>query len=335
MTYEYYVDNVALARHPKKVMYGEADDATIEFVYKLRDDFDSTQVGSYFLSQPQRLTYIHLQLAGARLPAGVQENEHPRCPERAADVRVRAVRHVRLPVAAGDRPLRLGSRPVAHAVRGPATTQQMLLFDNDATDWVLGFVNNIDVKHYGPNSGDTRGTLAWTETVGRTRIAGTLAPDVANAFSGRRPPAQDGLPLRHAGQSRSGVGDGRMSSSVMTEDPKKRTWEVRGFSAGPLPDILAKPPQAHGARDAPRRPGRAGIDHGRQQPAHLIYLRRPRPRDLAHAPLGQRDDDEGRRHNDGGREDNHRLRPVRQRQYVRRGGGDGRRLRHSLFVEPR
>ena len=65
MTYEYYEDDTKLARHPKKIVYGDADDATIEFVYKPRDDLDSTRVGSFFLGQPQRLTYIHLRLGGS------------------------------------------------------------------------------------------------------------------------------------------------------------------------------------------------------------------------------------------------------------------------------
>ena len=65
MKYKYYEDRELLARHPKKIVYGDAEDATIEFVYKPRDDLDSTRVGSYFLGQPQRLTYIHLRLGGS------------------------------------------------------------------------------------------------------------------------------------------------------------------------------------------------------------------------------------------------------------------------------
>ena len=82
--------------------------------------------------------------------------------------------------------------------------------------------------------------------------------------------------------------------------------------------------------------GAAGDDHGRQRPAHLARLRRPRPRDLPHAPLGQRGDHKGRRHEDnGGREDHDHLRLVRRRRRVRRGGGDGRPMRRPLFGGPR
>ena len=117
----------------------------------------------------------------------------------------------------------------------------------------------------------------------------------------------------------------------MTRRGPGRCWVRRG----PLPDILAEPARARGVRDAPRGPGRPGDDHGRQRPARLARLRRPRPRDLAHAPLGQRDDDRrGRREDNGGREDHHHLRLVR-RQFVRRGGGDGRRLRHRPLGGPR
>ena len=130
----------------------------------------------------------------------------------------------------------------SHTLSGiQRTTQQTLSFDNDETNWALGFVNNVGVKHYGPNSGDTRGTLDWTETVGRTRIAGTLAPDVATRF-----PGDD---LQHKTDYRYDTRGNRdqasetegMSSSVMTEDPKKRTWEVRGFSAGRFPTSWQNP----------------------------------------------------------------------------------------------
>ena len=65
MTYKYYEDDTKLARHPRKITYGDAEDATIEFVYKPREDLDSTRAGSFFLGQPQRLTYIHLRLGGS------------------------------------------------------------------------------------------------------------------------------------------------------------------------------------------------------------------------------------------------------------------------------
>ena len=130
----------------------------------------------------------------------------------------------------------------SHTLSGiQRTTQQTLSFDNDEANWALGFVNNIGVNHYGPNSGDTRGTLDWTETVGRTRIAGTLAPDVVTRF-----PGDD---LQHKTDYRYDTRGNRdqasetegMSSSAMTEDPNKRTWEVRGFSAGRFPTSWKNP----------------------------------------------------------------------------------------------
>ncbi len=72
----------------------------------------------------------------------------------------------------------------SHTLTGiQRTTEQTLSFDNDETDWVLGFVDDIGVKHY---RGDTGATPDWTETVGRTRIAGTLAPDVVTRFPGHK-----------------------------------------------------------------------------------------------------------------------------------------------------
>ena len=130
----------------------------------------------------------------------------------------------------------------SHTLSGiQRTTRQTLSFDNDATDWVLGFVDDIGVKHYGADSGNTRGTLDWTETVGRTRIAGTLAPDVVTRF-----PGDD---LQHRTDYRYDTRGNRdqasetegMSAPAMTEDPKKRTWEVLGFSAGRFPTSWKNP----------------------------------------------------------------------------------------------
>ena len=575
MTYEYHEDNTNLARHPKKITYGNAKDATIEFVYKPRDDLDSTQVGSFSLGQPQRLTYIHLRLGGSlvrdyrlaykrtstgqvrlnalqtcgyepsgtyhclspleigwqggasgtrvsqltdpmgvattfaiatmtetgthdfvlaanatpfgatslpantrALPAnsgtvkpvvtsitrsdgiggtrrtsyaylgrGVESTrnwgflgfhairetdgasgivtytqyrlDHPHFGRPGQVVRYegnyirptsttkaktplskRAVRYAEksvshtgstvkttlpyaeetmewlyegtstlgavqtteaLTLASGSglvtrvvRETRTGHGATgdgdggsdwgagqSHTLSGiQRTTQQTLSFENDPTNWVLGFVNNIGVNHYGPNSGGTRGTLAWTETVGRTRIAGTLAPDVVTRFpgddlqhktdygydtKGNRKTASEteGVPASDAG-----------GQSSQTANDSTRTWEVLGFDAARFPTSWKNPLNHREHATHHVGLGVPATTHGRQQPAHLVYLRRPRPRDLAHAPLGQRDDDKGRRHNNGGREDDHDLRPVRRSQYVRRGGGGGRRLRHPLLGGP-
>ena len=470
MTYAYYEDNEALARHPKKVAYGDGDpgDATIEFVYRPRDDLDSTQVGSYFLSQPQRLTYIHLRLGGSLVrdyrlayettgtgqvrldglqtcgyePSGafhclepleigwrdvaggtwVDELTDPMgvattfaigtitesgthdfvldamktpfgatslpanaraLPARGGDVKPvvtgvtrsdgiggtrqtsyaylgrgventrnwgflgfhairetdeasgivtytqyrldypyfgrpaqvvrydgnytstktplskRAVRYAEktvshtgstvtttLPYAEETmrwlhegtstlgavqttealtldaglvsrvvRETRTGHRATgdgdggsdwgagaSHTLRDvQRTTQRTLSFDNDETDWVLGFVDDIDVKHY---DGDTGDTLDWTETVERTAIAGTLAPDVVTRFpnddteSGDNSGPDDDFEHQtdYDYDSR-----GNRESASETADDATRTWEIEGFGAGRFPTSWKNP----------------------------------------------------------------------------------------------
>ncbi|MDE0451524.1 MAG: Ig-like domain-containing protein [Gammaproteobacteria bacterium] len=480
MQYEYYEDNTNLARHPKKITYGNAKDATIEFVYKPRDDLDSTQVGSFSLGQPQRLTYIHLRLGGSLVrdyrlaykrtstgqvrlnelqtcgyepsgtyhclsplaigwqgaasgtwvnqltdPMGVEttfaietmsesdphsfvlaandtpfgttslpantralpakndtvkpvvtgitrsdgiggtrrtsyaylgrgvENtrnwgflgfhairetdgasgivtytqyrlDHPHFGRPAQVVRYhgnyirptsttkaktplskRAVRYAEKSVAhtgstvkttlpyaeetmewlyegtstlgavRTTETLTLPSRFVTkvvretrtgHAATGDGdggsdwgagqshtlsgiqrTTQQTLSFDNDEANWALGFVNNIGVNHYGPNSGDTRGTLNWTETVGRTRIAGTLAPDVVTRFPGddlqhRTDYGYDTKGNRKTASETEGVpASNAGGQSSQTADDSARIWEVLGFGAGRFPTSWKNP----------------------------------------------------------------------------------------------
>ena len=133
----------------------------------------------------------------------------------------------------------------SHTLTGvQRTTQRTLSFDNDEKDWVLGFVDDIDVKHYG---GDTSDTLDWTETVGRTAIEGTLAPDVVKRFpglklqhktdygydpQGNRKTASEteGVPASNAG-----------GQSSETADDSARTWEVTGFSASRFPTSWKNP----------------------------------------------------------------------------------------------
>ena len=128
------------------------------------------------------------------------------------------------------------------------TTRRTLSFDNDETDWVLGFVDDIDVEHYSGDSGATNATPDWTETVGRTRYMDTLAPDVVTRFPGhklqhktdygydtqgnRKTPASEteGVPASDAGGQ----------SSETTED-STRTWEVLGFGAGRFPTSWKNP----------------------------------------------------------------------------------------------
>ena len=488
MTYEYDEDNTSLARHPKKVGYGNGDpgDATIEFVYKPRDDLDSTQVGGFSLAQPQRLTYIHLRLGGSlvrdyrlaykRTSAGqVRLNEVQTCgyepsgtyhclspleigwqdvaggtfvgqltdpmgvattfaigtltesdahdfaltatdtpfgatslpantralPARDGDVKpvvtgvtrsdgiggtrrtsyaylgrgVESTRNwgflgfhaIRETDAASDivtytqyrldhpflgrpaqvvryegnyapppsaktplskRAVRYAEKTVSHAsstvtttlpyaeeamewlyegtstlgavqttealTLTPAqagepvpegfvtrvvretrtghgapgdgdsgtdwgageshtlsevkrTTQQTLLFDNDEPNWVLGFVGNIDVKHYGADSGDTRGTLDWTETVGRTAIAGKLVPDAVTRFPGddlqhRTDYVYDTRGNRKTASETEGVpASNTGGQSSQTADDSTRTWKVLGFGAGRFPTSWQNP----------------------------------------------------------------------------------------------
>ena len=471
MKYEYYEDDPLLARHPKKIVYGNAEDATIEFVYRPRDDLDSRRLGSYFLSQPQRLTYIHLRLGGSLVrdyrlaykttSAGqVRLNELQTCgyepsgtyhclspleigwqdavagtwvsrltdpmgaattfvietmtesgthdfvlaasatpfgatslpantralPAKNGDVKPvvtsvtrsdgiggtrrtsyaylgrgventrnwgflgfhairetdeasdivtytqyrldypflgrpaqvvryhdnyarnktplskRAVRYAQMSVphtpstatttlphaeetmewlyegasAVGavrtTETLTLPSKFVTQVVRETRTghgatgdgdggsdwgagqshtltgvqrtTQQTLSFDNDETDWVLGFVGDIDVKHYG---GDVGGTPDWTETVNRTRIAGTLAPDVVKRFPGLKlqhktdygydPQGNRKTASETEGVSASNAG----GQSSETADDSARTWEVTGFGASRFPTSWKNP----------------------------------------------------------------------------------------------
>ena len=127
------------------------------------------------------------------------------------------------------------------------TTRQTLSFDNDATDWVLGFVDDIDVKHYSGDSSATNATPDWTETVGRTRVAGTLAPDVVTRFPGHKlqhktdygydtegnrktASETEGVPASNAG-----------GESSETAPDSTRIWEVLGFGAGRFPTSWKNP----------------------------------------------------------------------------------------------
>ena len=474
MKYKYYKDDTSLARHPRKIVYGDAEDATIEFVYKPRDDLDSTRVGSYFLGQPQRLTYIHLRLGGSlvrdyrlaykRTTAGrVRLNELQTCgyepsgayhclspleigwmdaaggtwvnaltdpmgvattftiatlketdahdfvlgthdtpfgatslpantralPAQSGDVKpvvtgvtrsdgiggtrqtsyaylgrgventrnwgflgfhairetdstsgivtytqyrldypyfgrpAQVVRYegkyvsptsaTRAKTPLSKRSVRYAEKSVSHtsstvtttlphaeetmewlyegtstlgavrttetltldaglvdqAVRetrtghGPAgagdggsewgdgeshtlsvvqrTTRRTLSFDNDETDWVLGFVDDVNVKHYG---GDTSGTPDWIETVERTAIENTLAPDVVIRFpnddieSGDNSEPDDDFEHQtdYDYDSR-----GNRSDASETASGSTRTWEVLGFSAGRFPTSWRNP----------------------------------------------------------------------------------------------
>ncbi len=480
MTYKYYEDDTKLARHPRKITYGDAEDAMIEFVYKPRDDLDSTQVGSFFLGQPQRLTYIHLRLGdslvrdyrlaykrtsagqvrlsalqtcgyepsgtyhclspleigwldaaggtwvsqltdpmgaattfaiGTMTESGTHDfvlgtNDTPfgatslpantrALPAKNGDVKpvvtsvtrsdgiggtrqtryaylgrgvestrnwgflgfhairetdsasgivtytqyrldyphfgrpaqvVRydgeyvspaSVRRAKTPLS--KRAVRYAEKTVSHAgstvtttlphaeetmewlyegtstlgavqttetltldaglvdqvvretrtahmATGDAdggsdwgagqshtltgiqrTTQRTLSFDNDETDWVLGFVDDIGVKHYRGDGGATDATPDWTETVGRTRIAGTLAPDVVTRFPGHKLQHKtdygyDTRGNRKTASETEGVPapDAGGQSSETTED-SARTWEVLGFAAGRFPTSWQNP----------------------------------------------------------------------------------------------
>ena len=479
MKYEYHEDNTKLARHPKKIVYGDAEDATIEFVYKPRDDLDSRRLGSYFLSQPQRLTYIHLRLDGSLVrdyrlaykttsagrvrlnalqtcgyePSGTRHCLSPlkigwldaaggtwvnqltdpmgaattfametltasdphdfaldatdtpfgatslpantrALPAKNGDVKPvvtgvtrsdgiggtrrtryaylgrgventrnwgflgfhairetdeasgistytqyrldypflgrpaqvvrykgeyvrptsarraktplskRAVRYAQmsvphtpstatttlphaeetmewlyegtstLGVVQTTETLTLPSKFVTQVVRETRTghgatgdgdggsdwgagqshtltgvqrtTQQTLSFDNDETDWVLGFVGDIDVKHYG---GDAGGTPDWTETVERTAIEGTLAPDVVTRFpnddeSGDDTESGDNSEPEPDFEHRTDYdydSEGNREEASETAAGSTRTWEVVGFSAGRFPTSWKNP----------------------------------------------------------------------------------------------
>ena len=468
MTYEYHEDDTNLARHPKKIAYGDAEDATVEFVYKPRDDLDSTRLGSFFLGQPQRLTYIHLRLGGslvrdyrlaykttsagrvrlnalqtcgyepsgahhclspleigwtdaaggtrvnaltdpmgaettfaiatlsesgthdfaldaddtpfgaASLPAntralpakngvvkpvvtsvtrsdgiggtrrtsyaylgrGVESArnrgflgfhairetdsasgvstytqyhlDHPFLGRPAAVVRYdgeyadnktplskRAARYAEKPVShAGSaatttlpyaeettewlyegasalgvvqttETLTLPSRFVTKVVRetraghgatgdgdgGPdwgagqshtlsgvqRTTRRTLSFDNDATDWVLGFVDDVNVEHYG---GDTSGTPDWIETVERTAIENTLAPDVVTRFPNDETESDDNSELDDDFEHQTDYdydSRGNRERASETAAGSTRTWRVLGFSADRFPTSWKNP----------------------------------------------------------------------------------------------
>ena len=121
------------------------------------------------------------------------------------------------------------------------TTRRTLSFDNDETDWVLGFVDDVNVKHYG---GDTSGTPDWIETVERTAIENTLAPDVVIRFpnddteSGDNSEPDDDFEHQtdYDYDSR-----GNRSEASETASGSTRTWEVLGFSAGRFPTSWRNP----------------------------------------------------------------------------------------------
>ena len=127
------------------------------------------------------------------------------------------------------------------------TTRQTLSFDNDATDWVLGFVDDIDVKHYSGDSSATNATPDWTETVGRTRVAGTLAPDVVTRFPGlklqhKTDYGYDPQGNRKTASETEGVpASNAEGQSSETADDSARTWEVLGFGAGRFPTSWKNP----------------------------------------------------------------------------------------------
>ena len=111
------------------------------------------------------------------------------------------------------------------------TTRQTLSFDNDETNWALGFVDDIGVKHYRGDSSATNATPDWTETVERTRVAGTLAPDVVTRF-----PDDD---LEHKTDYRYDTRGNRDQASETAGST--RTWEVLGFGAGRFPTSWQNP----------------------------------------------------------------------------------------------
>ena len=80
--------------------------------------------GGKLLPRPAATADVHpfaaRRIAGARLPAGVQENQRrPSAPERAADLRLRTVRRVPLSVAAGDRLAGFRRRNLGQRIDGP------------------------------------------------------------------------------------------------------------------------------------------------------------------------------------------------------------------------
>ena len=124
----------------------------------------------------------------------------------------------------------------SHTLSGiQRTTQRTLSFDNDETDWVLGFVDDIDVKHY---DGDTGDTLDWTETVERTAIAGTLAPDVVTRFPNDDTEPEDDF--EHQTDYNYDTSGNRKRAAETVGD-STRTWAIEGFSAGRFPTSWKNP----------------------------------------------------------------------------------------------
>ena len=127
------------------------------------------------------------------------------------------------------------------------TTKQTLSFDNDATAWVLGFAADIDVKHYSGDGAAAGATPDWTETVERTAIEDTLAPDIVTRFPGDK--------LQHKTDYRYNTRGNRDQASETeglpasdsdgessgTPDDETRTWEVLEFAADRFPTSWQNP----------------------------------------------------------------------------------------------
>ena len=135
----------------------------------------------------------------------------------------------------------------SHTLTGvQRTTRRTLSFDNDSTDWVLGFVGDIEVEHYGGDASDAGAKPDWTETVRRTQVAGTLAPDVVTRFPGdlqhRTDYGYDSRGNRKKASETEGApaSDGEKESSK-TADDSARVWEVLEFGADRFPTSWKNP----------------------------------------------------------------------------------------------
>ena len=130
------------------------------------------------------------------------------------------------------------------------TTRRTLSFDNDATGWVLGFAGDIEVEHYGGDAGDAGATPDWTETVRRTQVAGTLAPDVVTRFpnddaeSGDDTETGDNSEPDDDFEHRTDYdydSDGNRKKASETASGSTRIWEVQGFAADRFPTSWKNP----------------------------------------------------------------------------------------------
>ena len=109
------------------------------------------------------------------------------------------------------------------------TTEQTQQFENDATDWVLGFANDIKVNHYAGS-----GTLDRTEHVKRTRESGKRSPDVVTRFP-------DDANLRHKTDYAYDAWGNRTQASEGLTSTDDRVWDVLSFRAGRYPTSWQNP----------------------------------------------------------------------------------------------